>query len=461
MKKKIFILVLLCILFILTGCENKNKNNDSTQILALWDNLSFIIGDDLDKAIESDELSIEQGLFDDIERSKTILENTKILREYGKEKNIVLSSSNMGWNDGLTTALLSCFWMQDGPDIIQGEEQLPQFVEDGYIEPFPDGMAQRIREKCSPIAYKGLERDGKLYGLAIQPGLTLLYWNKALLRSAGYTDDDPIMTNGPKDWAEWLEAMDRVDQVNGRNNNPHGGGVYVGAHMGAYLRVGALLDSAGTSYDDINGAPKVNTDEAYYTYDFISKQRQYNLNGICNSIDYAATYDKAFSRGEIAFKVDGNWCMYELDRLGIDYGVSLIPPRVEGEESGTMQIGACYMCVPTYSKHKEEAFYILECMLDEKIQQNIATIGFRMPVLKSIITSDEYKEKHPTLATFANLALTKNIPILPPFKGNVSEIWNSVGSSFGQTYTLNISESSIREILRKLEENMLKFYNKK
>ena len=201
---------------VLAGCSGGNESG-MTEIDVLWDNLAFIIGDDIDEAIASDEQSIAENLFD------------------------------MGWNDGLTTALLSCFWMQDGPDIIQGEEQLPQFIEDGYIAPLPDDMAERIREKCSPVAYKALERDGKLYGVAIQPGVTLLFWNKDVLRAAGYSDSDPIMTEGPKDWDEWLEVMERVDQT----TDARGGGLYVGSQMGGYLRVGGLLDSNKSDRSDV------------------------------------------------------------------------------------------------------------------------------------------------------------------------------------------------------------------
>ena len=54
-----------------------------------------------------------------------------------------------------------------------------------------------------------------------------------------------------------------------------------------------------------------------------------------------------------------------LEQQGIDYGCALLPPRTEGGQRGTQLIGACYMCVPAYSEHKEEAFYLLEAMLDE------------------------------------------------------------------------------------------------
>lgn len=438
---------------VLAGCSGGNESG-MTEIDVLWDNLAFIIGDDIDEAIASDEQSIAENLFDDIPRAQATLDNTKIMREYAEARNIKLSSANMGWNDGLTTALLSCFWMQDGPDIIQGEEQLPQFIEDGYIAPLPDDMAERIREKCSPVAYKALERDGKLYGVAIQPGVTLLFWNKDVLRAAGYSDSDPIMTEGPKDWDEWLEVMERVDQT----TDARGGGLYVGSQMAGYLRVGALLDSNGTYYADDTGAPRIDDEASVQAFDFIRQQRQYNDNGICNSMDYFSTYNSAFARGDIAFKVDGNWCMYELEQQGIDYGCALLPPRTEGGQRGTQLIGACYMCVPAYSEHKEEAFYLLEAMLDERIQTNIAKIGFRMPVLKSVIESDEYKEANEVAYIFANYAMNNEIKSLPPFRGNVSEIWNAVGVAFSSSYSLSATLQTVRDALNDAQGKMMEYY---
>ena len=50
---------------VLAGCSGGNESG-MTEIDVLWDNLAFIIGDDIDEAIASDEQSIAENLFDDI-----------------------------------------------------------------------------------------------------------------------------------------------------------------------------------------------------------------------------------------------------------------------------------------------------------------------------------------------------------------------------------------------------------
>jgi ABC-type glycerol-3-phosphate transport system substrate-binding protein len=459
--KKIFCLLLALGLVLsasfMTACGG--NRDEGVRVSLLWDELAFLLGDDLEDAIAADEAAIASGAIEDDNRTRALIGNTKIMQELAAEKGITISSLSMGWNDSLTTALMSCIWMQDGPDIIQGEEQLPKFIEDGYIEPFPDALAAKIREKCSPLAYKGLETDGKLYGFAIQPGLDMLFWNKTVLRQAGYTDADTLLTEGPRDWAEWEEAMDKVNKVNGESNNPHGGGVYVAANSGGYLRMGALLDSNGAYYADASGAPSLNTAESVEAFDFVRRMRGYNINGICNGMDYFSTYNKAFSQGNIAYKVDGNWAMQELEEGGVDFGCALLPPRVENERQGTMTLGACYMSVPKYSKHKEEAFYLLECMLDERIHENIASWGFRIPVLKSVVESESYAAEHPTEYAVARYALDNPVRGLPPFSGSVSEIWKSVGTALGASFQQNINRNAVVTAVNTAQAAMVKAYN--
>ena len=460
--KKLASLVLTIFLsFSFVACNNNNSSG-KIRMHVLWDQLTFVLGDDIHKAVAADEASIASGAFPDIKRAQSIVDNTKVMLEYTDANNIAIKATNMGWNVGLTQSLLQCFMVQDGPDIIQGEEQLPDFIRRGYIEPFPDDFAARVKEKVSPIAYKGLETNGKLYGLAINPGVTLLYWNKAILRQA-FSADDPlyrIVDEGPKDWAEWETAMQRVDAINPGSAAPRAGGVYVGPNPGGYLRIGALLDSNGGYYADSTGAPSINTQANKETFEFLRRMAKYNTNGILNSSDYFTTYDRAFKAGEIAYMVDGSWSMYELDVLGMDFGVSLLPPKVAEGRPGTFTIGACYMAVPTYTQYKDHAFKIIEQMLDPRIQDGIAKLGYRLPVLKSTIVSDTFEQENPKGFEFANYVANNEVRGLPPFKGRVSGIWDQVNIVFADVYTFSGAPLSISSILSNAQAQMTSEYNR-
>lgn len=100
----------------------------------------------------------------------------------------------------------------------------------------------------------------------------------------------------------------------------------------------------------------------------------------------------------------------------------------------------------------------MEAMLDERIQTNIAKIGFRMPVLKSVIESDEYKEANEVAYIFANYAMNNEIKSLPPFRGNVSEIWNAVGVAFSSSYSLSATLQTVRDALNDAQGKMMEYY---
>lgn len=430
-------------------------------IQIMWDGTVFLVDfEDIDTEINHMETAIANGMLEDSVYYRNMIENTKIMRDHAKERNLSIQSMALGWDDTLTTALTQAFSMEDGPDIIIGEAQLPGFVNNGYIAPYPDGLAAKIRELCSKASYTALEKDGKIYGFAITPGLTCLVWNKALLRQV-YASTDPIIDNGPKDWEQWKEAMSRVyNNINGSGKPPYGGGVYVAPNTGGYLRTAALLDSNGGGYADPDtGAPSINSAQNQQAFQFLRDSRAYNINGICNASS-EETYDKFFSDGETAFKVDGNWAMAYAQEDGIDWGMSLIPPRAEGGDYGTLLIGATYMCVPQYSQNKDHAFYLIEKMLDERIHKNIAEVGRRLPVLNSVIDSAEFKAGNPKGFEIADYARNAaNLSGLPPFKGRVKDIWNAVGTALTSTYITG-STPAITAVLNTAQTSMMNEYNR-
>ena len=468
--KRIFTLaVAICMsLIVFVGCGPQDYEVDPygrPVLHLLWDQLTFVLGNDLPAVIESDRASIAAGLFPDPVRSEQMIFNTEVMIERADARGVALRASNLGWNQMLTQSLLQSFMVGYGPDVIQGEEQLPDFIRRGYLVPFPEDLAARIRETVSPIAFSGLETNGKLYGLAINPGVTLLYWNRAILRQAfpNYVTDEThrrIVYDGPRDWAEWEHAMYRVDRhVGAYRGIPRAGGVYVGPNPGGYLRVGALMDANGGYFADAQGRPAINTPENRETFEFIRRKTQFNSNGIINA-SAESTYTGAFRQGEIAYMVCGSWMMHELTRQGMDFGVSLLPPRVAGGRPGTFTIGAAYMAVPTYTPHRAHAFYLIEAMLDQRIQDSIASVGFRLPVLKDSITSEEFRDAHPRSYEFANFAMNNTVRGLPPFDGRrVSDIWFQMDVIFSDIFSFVANPHPVQNILDTAQGRMMTAYN--
>lgn len=146
------------------------------------------------------------------------------------------------------------------------------------------------------------------------------------------------------------------------------------------------------------------------------------------------------------------WSVYESQNLNFECGFSLVPGAKEGDVSN-MLIGAAYMAVPTYSNNQEVAFDLIRRMIQEDIQSNIGKAGLRPPILKSVITSDAYKQEHPELYTFANNMLDGSVRGLPAFTRNQMELWDAVGDAFNSVVT---TDNDITAILTTAQSEMEK-----
>ena len=257
-----FALALALLSIPLAGCSAGEGN-----MRVMLDSNVFV-GDfsDIDEAIESYEMSLDNGTEPDTVYNRKKVENTQLLKAFAEEKGVSLEAQALGWGEPLTRSLLNCFLVGDGPDLVIGETQLPTFAKQGYLRPFPDELEQFIRDNCSPLAYRAMEWNGDIYGIGLCPGVAVLAWNKEILIDAGYSETDPIVTDGPSTWDEWKEAMERVYSPSDRI---YAGGVYAGGNTGGYMRVGALMDSAGGSYDNAEGLPAINTQPNSEAFEFV------------------------------------------------------------------------------------------------------------------------------------------------------------------------------------------------
>lgn len=444
MKMKKMFALLLAMMMVITmvaGCGGDNTTDDEggnattydNSITVIWDSSAFLYDfENIDSAITKAEKEIASGMTKDSPLVQAQIANTKLIRDWAAEKEYNITSVAWGWADSLTSKLNAAFLAKEGPDLILGETQMPKYAADGNLVAFPDDLAAYIRENCSPAAYQDMEYDGKIYGICLTPSPTILVWNKDILKqTASYGEGTSVYENGPKDWAEWEAVMKEVDALN--STQKYAGGVYCAGNYGGYLRVGALMNGAGGGYADASGNPAINTAENKLAMEFVRKTYSHTIPGILNAIQ-DSDYLTAFDRGNLAYKMDGVWSIYESQNLNFECGFAPVPGIKEGESSN-MLIGAAYMGVPTYSNNQEIVFDLIKRMIQEDIQSNIGNAGLRTPVLKSVITSETYKQAHPELYTFANNMLDGSVRGLPVFVHNQMDLWDAVGDALNSILT--------------------------
>ena len=142
---------------------------------------------------------------DDTPHNRAKIENTKLLRDYIKSQGYALDSLSWGWGDQLTQKMLAAFLSQQGPDIMFGESQMRTFASQGYFSPYPEDLQAWIVENVSPLAYKDMMLDGKIYGATLDPSISLLVWNKDIVKRAGLDEN-----KAPETMDEWFANMKAI-----------------------------------------------------------------------------------------------------------------------------------------------------------------------------------------------------------------------------------------------------------
>lgn len=334
------------------------------------------------------------------------------------EQNIEVKMEDWGWGEALIQKQTAGFLAKNTPDIIVGETQMPGFAQQGLLEPFPDDMASEIRENVSDAAWKPMEYNGKIYGIAAQPGVSSLFWNKELVKQAGLDPD-----KAPDSWAELADFSKKVTEAG--SGKFYGGGVYAGANFGGYLRFGALMMINGGSFAT-DGLPAFNSEQNVETVNLLRELNGDHPPGLMVNKDEGAYFD-AWYKGQLAYIIDGPWQSQQARDKGIDVGMAPIPLSPNGK-AGNITIGAAFHSVTKDSKNKEAAFEYIRAMYSKDIQQLIADSNVRSPILKEVAESDDYKTKHPELYVHYQ-AMSGNVQGLPTFAKENSKAWQMFGDA--------------------------------
>jgi len=312
---------------------------------------------------------------------------------------------------------------------------MPGYAVKGYLEPFPDELAEKVREIAVPGAYLPMTVKGKIYGIAPYPGVNILFWNKEHFRAAGL---DPEV--GPKTWSEWLEMANQVTEAG--QGKFYGGGVFVGPNFGGSLRIGPfMMMTPGGGFVDEDNNINFTHPANIRALKFIRELDKNTPSGIAGAPGEGG-FSNAFNQGRICFDVDGPWRMAESTQAGIDVGCGPLPiPAVNGRPAN-VTIGAVFYGVPTYSKNKEGAFKYIMSFLDEYVQERSLLRIKRSCVLKS--WGEDPANQDSYYYTIWQ-ALQSQVAGLPTFNKENAKVWDIFHQLM--TKAVVLTSGSVEEIM--------------
>ncbi|RCK51669.1 ABC transporter substrate-binding protein [Thalassospira profundimaris] len=291
----------------------------------------------------------------------------------------------------------------NGYDVVLYDVIWPaEFAQYNLLEDVTNRIDEKTREAVLKGAWTTVEYDGKYYGMPWIADTKFLFYNKDMLKKAGF--DTP-----PTTWEE-LAAQAKAIKDKGIVDYPL---VWSWSQSEAAIcDYTTILSAMGGKFLDADGKPAFNEGGGL-------KALQYMVgtldDGITNpnSREYAEEdVRRVFSSGQAAFAL--NWgYMYNLANDPAESQVAghvgIVPaPGEAGISQASAVNGSMGLGIPSKSTHKEEAWKYIKFLTSEKVQNKYARLS--LPIWKASYSDpDVIKGQEP----FVNAAKT-SLAVMAP-----------------------------------------------
>lgn len=259
--------------------------------------------------------------------------------------------------------LITAYVGRSTPDVSQlGNTWVPEFTALRALEPLRPWLAgsSTIADTCF---FRGIWDtnviDGEPYGVPWYVDTRVLFYRRDVLRRAGYA-------SMPQDWAAWRDALRAVKRVVGKDRYP----IFLPTNEWNPPVIFGLQAGSPLLADDATRAAF--GDSAFRRgFDFYMTLYRENLApGISNN-EISNVYQE-FARGTLNMWITGPWNLGEMrNRLpdSLQHAWATAPlPGPTGPASGVSLAGGSSLVVYRASKHKREAWALVEYLARPDVQ---------------------------------------------------------------------------------------------
>ena len=260
------------------------------------------------------------------------------------------------------------------PDLAQlGNTWIPEFAALGAVEPLLPWLA-RSRAVAESSYFAGIWDtslvDGVPYGVPWYVDTRVLFYRRDLLARAGW---DSI----PGSWAEWLRSMEDVKRLAGKDRfaiflptNEYTPWIIFG------LQAGSPLLRDDDSRGDFAGAEYRRAADFYL--DVFRRRLAPNVAGAMIANRY-----QEFERGTFSMYISGPWDVGEFNRRlspAMSGAWSIAPlPGPDGPASGLSTAGGSSLVLFRASRHKAEAWRLIEYLSRPEVQLRFRRLCGNLP----------------------------------------------------------------------------------
>ena len=278
-----------------------------------------------------------------------------------------------------------------------------EFAEAGWVNPFPDDVAARVREGTLNGPLQTGTWEGRLYAAPLNTNTQLLWYRKDLVPNGQPPDTwDELITI-----AEDLAAQGRPSWIE----------VQAAQYEGITVWFNTLLTSAGGQIvaDDGETVTLNRGDAARQALDIMARVGRARGADPSLSQRDEGSARLAMESGQAAFQLnypfvlpgiaengggafldeDGNPTDRDTGRRVIDEFAWAPYPRVDPDRPATVTIGGFNLAVPTTSDHPAEAFEAIECLRNRENQLRNAVDAGVPPTLADLYEDPAFQAEYP------------------------------------------------------------------
>jgi multiple sugar transport system substrate-binding protein len=308
--------------------------------------------------------------------------------------------------------IMAAISANNGPDVTDDfGKNIGKFVSAGIMEPLDAYISETKYDIADfiPASISACKMDGKIYALPCNASFSGLFYNKTLLKEAGYSEP-------PKTMEELYEMAVKTTKVNPDGTIdvcgfPDFPKVY-------YTNNFAAASGGGWYTEDCKPASADNYGNRFALQimrDYREKFGFENVVRFQSSGKYLDPTDP-FLMGKQTFRIDGPWLgknIKEKFKVDIDYGVTFIPyPKDKPELAERANLTVSIMFMPSNAKNKDGAFDFLSYFVSKEGQLGFTLKQGDFPSRLSVLSTDEFKKGY-DVDFFTRLANSKNLVTVP------------------------------------------------
>lgn len=341
---------------------------------------------------------------------------TAMIDEFERQNpDIRVNLTDLTWANGHEKIVLA-FSSGSAPDVVElGSDWIAQFADAGQILDMT-GHADSLRLKFQ--GWSMATYQDKVWAQPWILGTRVLYYNKDLVKRAGFEDDFiPLSWDELRNAAETISALDR---------QTFGWGSNIAEKHRLYKKVMPFIWSAGGRILSEDGkycvvsSQKIVETLAYYKH----------LHDSCGYVANQRGIEDAFLDGKVGYIMSGDWLLkrIELEKRSLNYGTSTMPGPgitfgsgrkvVSGHRSETYPgksfMGGEYLAVAAASEHPDAAMKLVSFITSPENQIAFCKANRSANPSSRSAQTDDYFQSNPHLRTFImQLHLSTHPPVDP------------------------------------------------